>query len=180
MWAPALTWSSLPEYQPPLRAVPPEPDEFDFEDPTVRWHTPPAVPGPGYQLPAPPPPHDVPLWNEPGRTREVAIRVVALVLEVLDGRRPITHLRTALTPAVYESLQTRARRSAAASHQHRLRTLRTCRPTPGILELTATVLITTRATRHHPTPIALAARLALCRDIWQCTALRPLYPHTRS
>jgi uncharacterized protein DUF6459 len=179
MSAPALTWSSPPEYQPPLRAVPPEPDEFDVEDPTVRWHTPPAVPGPGYRLPTPPPPRDIPVWNEPGPTREVAIRVLTLVLEVLDGRRPITHLRTALTAPVYESLQTRARVSAASGHQHRLRTVRTCRPTPGILELAATVLITTSTTRRNPTPIALAARLSRHDGTWHCTALRPLYPNTR-
>jgi uncharacterized protein DUF6459 len=179
MSAPALSWSPLPEYQPPLRAVPPEPDEFDFEDPTVRWHTPQPVDGPAFRLPAPDPPRHVPVWDEPGRTREVAKRMLALVLEVLDGRRPVTHLRAAVDKPVYESLLTRSRLSAAAGHQHRLRTLRTCRPAPGILELSAIVLITTQTSRH-PTPVALAARLALHRDRWQCTALRPLYPHTRA
>ena len=170
MSAPALIWSPLPEYQPPLRAVQPDPDEFDFDDPTVRWHTPPAAPGPAYRLPDPPPPKDCPVWDEPGEVRDQMWRLLSLILEVLDGRRPIAHLRGTVTPSIFESLHTRSR--FTAGHQHRLRTLHTCRPARGVLEICGTVAITSA---KHTRAMAVAARVEQRRGRWMCTALRPLY-----
>src|SRR5437660_1448506 len=146
----ALTWSTLSEYQPPLRVVPPDPDEFDFDDPTVRWHTPPAAIGPAYPLPPP----DCPVWDEPGQVRDLIWRLLCVVLEVLDGRRPIDHLRGTLTPAVFESLRTRCHRTAG--RQHRLRTLHTCRPAQGALEICGTVAV---SFAKHTKAIAIAARV---------------------
>lgn len=177
MSAPALSWSTLPEYQPPLRLVPPDPDEFDLEDPTVRWHTPRAVPGPGYRLPDPPPPRDCPVWDEPGAVRDQMWRLLSLILEVFDGRRTITQLRGVISPPVFEALATRSQHTAGAGRQHRLRTLHTCRPARGVLEICGTVAITAPGARPHA--ITLAARVEQHQGHWLCTALRPLYPSTR-
>src|SRR3989440_4098602 len=160
MSAPALSWSRPPEYQPPLRLVPPDPDEFDFEDPTVRWQTPPA--GPGHRLPDPPPPRDVPVWDEPGEVRDQLWRLLCLVLEVFDGRRAITQLNGTVSPPVFASLSTRSQ--FTAGRQHRLRTLHSCRPAPGVLEICATVAVSTPARRPHA--ITLAARVEQRRGRW--------------
>jgi hypothetical protein len=144
MSAPALIWTTPPEYQPPLRLVPPDPDEFNFDDPTVRWQRPPT--GPTRRLPDPPPPEDVPVWDEPGEVRGLVWRLVCLVLEVFDGRRPVAHLRGIVTPEVFEAIRTRAQYTAG--RQHRLRTLHTCRPARDVLELCGTLSAThTKRTR---------------------------------
>lgn len=168
MSAPALHWSTLPEYQPPLRLVPPDPDEFDFDDPTVRWATPPQIPL--RQLPDPPPPEDCPVWDEPGEVRDLQWRLLCLILEVLDGRRPPGQLRGFVTPSVYESLVTRRSRSVPG-RQHRLRTLHTCRPARGVLEVCGTITVTTG---RHIRALAVAARVEQRRSRWLCTVLRPL------
>lgn len=169
----ALAWSTPPEYQPPLRPVPPDPDEFDFDDPTVRWHTPPAAPS--HRLPDPPPPADCPVWDEPGEVRAQLWRLICLILEVLDGRRKVEHLRGLVAPAVFEALATRTQHTVG--RQHRLRTLHTCRPARGILELCGTIAVTTPSQRPHA--ITVAARLEQRPTHWLCTALRPLYPARR-
>src|SRR2546423_13510838 len=102
MSAPALSWSRPPEYQPPLRLVPPDPDEFDFEDPTVRWQTPPT--GPGHRLPDPPPPRDVPVWDEPGEVRDQLWRLVCLVLGDFGSGSAMSQLYRTGTPAVFARL----------------------------------------------------------------------------
>lgn len=169
MSAPALRWSTLPEYQPPLRIVPPDPDEFDFDDPTVRWATPPPVPI--RALPDPPPPEDCPVWDEPGPVRDTQWRLLCLILEVLDGRRATGHLRGFVTPSVYESLITRRSRHIPG-RQHRLRTLHTCRPARGVLELCGTVAVTTG---KHTRALAITARVEEHNGRWLCTVLRPLH-----
>jgi hypothetical protein len=165
----ALTWSTPPEYLPPLRLVPPDPDEFDFDDPTVRWQTPPSAIAPAFPPPDPPPPEDCPVWDEPGEVRGQMWRLVCVVLEVLDGRRPIDHLRGTLMPPVFESLRTRTPQSAG--HQHRLRTLHTCRPARDVLEVCGIVAVTMP---KHTKAIAIAARVEKRRGRWMCTVLRPV------
>jgi hypothetical protein len=128
-------------------------------------------------LPSSPP--DAPAWDEPGQLRDRLSRVLCQILEVLDGRRPIEHLRGLADTAVYHALWTRMRQSSTAGHQHRLRSLHTCRPAPGVAELCATVTVSAPNTRR-PTVIAVAARMERHRTGWLCTFLRPLYPRTHT
>jgi hypothetical protein len=161
MSAPHLQLYALPEYEPPLCLVPPDPDQ----------------PPPGWTPPSPvvlPPIPDRPVWDEPGPLRDQFHQLIRLVLEVLDGRRPLTQLRGTITGPVYTALFTRCRHSTG---HHRLHTLRTCRPSPTAVELCATVRVLTPPKR--PTVIALAARLELRHNRWICTLLRPLYPNPR-
>jgi Family of unknown function (DUF6459) len=157
--------SGLPEYEPPLRSVPPDPAE-------------PEEPADLFRLLAPPvavaPPVDVPVWDEAGRVRDQLRQLVCLILEVLDGRRKVEQLRGVLDPQVHAALQTRLRGGGAAGRQHRLRTLHTCRPAEGIIELCGTVAVSTPTGR--PSAIALAARVERRGRGWRCTALRPMYP----
>lgn len=158
---------ALPEYEPPLRPVPPDPDELD-----------------GFAVPAPiPPPPPVPLaeapmWDERGPVRERLWRLVRLVLEVLDGRRQLDQLREMLNPAVYQSLLTTHRRTGTG-WQHRLRTMHTCRPAPDVVEVCATLaLVSARTGRGRI--VAVAARVVEREGGLVCTALRLLYPSPRS
>jgi uncharacterized protein DUF6459 len=154
---------ALPEYEPPLRLVPPDPDEPDEPVDLAR-------------LPEPAPVVVVggPVWDEPGQVRDRIWRLVCMVLEVLDGRRPIAHLHGLVEPTVRASLLTRTRQSGTAGRQHRLRTLHTCRPADGVVELCGTVIVSKPKGRRSPA-IALAARLELREDRWLCTTFSPLY-----
>jgi hypothetical protein len=162
----ALQLSTLPEYEPPLLAVPPAPDD-PFED-SFDARTP--VPAP---LPWAPP--GLPIWDEPGQLRDRLSRFMCQVLEVLDGRRPIDHLRALVDAGVYHALWTRMRQGSRTGRAHRLRSLHTCQPAPGVAELCATVAVTAPHTRR-PAVIAIAARVERQRTGWLCTFLRPLYP----
>jgi hypothetical protein len=159
MSAPHL--STLPEYEPPLCLVPPaEPDE-------------PPLPWPREPVPLPVV-SDPPAWDPPGPVRDHILRLMRLVLEVLDGRRPLAQLRGVVTGPAYDALFTRCRHTTG---HHRLRTLRTCHPSPVSVEACATVLVVDPA--RPPTVLAIAARLVLRHDRWLCTLLRPLYPTQR-
>ncbi len=162
MSAPYPRLYTLPEYEPPLCLVPPDPDE-----PVLSWSPPP----PAMTLPPIP---GCPVWDEPGPAREQVRRLLRLVLEILDGRRPLTQLRGAITGPVYDALFTRCRH---ATGHHRLHTLRTCRPGADSVELCATVQVL--APPRRPVVIALAARIERRHERWICTFLRPLYPNTR-
>jgi hypothetical protein len=156
---------ALPEYEPPLRAMPPDPHEPDGR---LERPRPPARPvAVGGQ----------PVWDEPGPVRERTLRVISLVLEVLDGRRPAGHLGELVGPRLLASLETRSRRTGSAGLQHRLRTLHTCRPVDGVVEVCGTVTVSTPA--GWARVIALAARVERWGDRWLCTTLRPLYPGLR-
>ncbi|SDD21819.1 Rv3235 family protein [Actinokineospora iranica] len=127
--------------------------------------------------PWPPPrkpllPHPAPVWDEPGPTRDTVWRLLTLLLESLDGRRPLPQLRTALATGVYEAMATRAR--VTTGRNHRLISLHTCRTSPETLELAASI-------REWPTGRpqswrgrALAGRMELRNDTWLCTFLRPV------
>lgn len=166
----ALFWSELPEYQPPLRLVPPDPDEFNVDDPTVYWQRLPAAPGPARRLSALPPPSGYPVWNEPRPVRDQMWRLLSLVLEVLDARRPLEHLRGIVAARVFESVRTRT--MYLAGTQLRLRTLHTCRPAQRVLEVCGTAAAHSGHRRLRA--IAVAARVEHRPGGWLCTAFRPL------
>lgn len=91
-------------------------------------------------------------------------RVLALVLEAFDGRRPFPQLRTVLAVPALRYL-----RAAADAHRtgrtSRVRSVRVCQPVDGVAEVAAVVQIADR-------PRAVAARLERHAEGWQCVALR--------
>ena len=154
----------LPEYEPPRLPYPPDPDEPDY----LLLEFPPPPPAPVTWLLG-----DGPVWDEAGQTRDRLRRLLCLILEVLDGRRPIGQLRGIVGAHLYESLLTRSRHTTG--RQHRLRSLHTCRPVSGVIELCATVTVSTPGLRRDAF-IAIAARMVHHAGTWRCTTLRPLYP----
>ncbi|WP_199439443.1 Rv3235 family protein [Umezawaea beigongshangensis] len=86
-------------------------------------------------------------------------RLVAVVLEALDGRRPVAQLRGLLSDDVLLWVRARARRSDVPS---RLRTVRVGRPGPDAVELCGTASCGDRVR-------ALVARLERRDDRWRCT-----------
>jgi hypothetical protein len=124
--APRVLLRALPEYEPSRRTGPPGPAAA-------------AAPLPPIAAPAPPRPPGMPTWAESGRTRARLALLVGLILEAVDGRRPLDQVRDLVVPAVYASLCTRRRQ--VLGRRHRLRSLHTCRPRPDTVELCATVAI---------------------------------------
>lgn len=156
---------ALPEYEPPARPAPPDPHDL-----TDAGGGPPPAPITLVRTPG-----DGPVWNEPGQVRDLLWRLVSLVLEALDGRRPADHLRGLVSERLYQSMRTRSRACLTAGLAHRLRTLHTCRPADGIIEVCGVVAVSSARARC-PAMIAVAGRVERRGDRWRCTALRPLYP----
>jgi len=160
----------------PLADCEPPPDEMveDAERPLLE-HRLRATAG-AMPAPASPPPEGTPgapAERHPPRgdaasayaAREVT-RLVTMLIEVLDGRRPASQLRDMLSEQVYAALQTRVR-TTRPGHGRRLRSIHPCRPAPGVLELCATF-----GTPHRT--FAAALRLEYRAGRWRCTALRVL------
>ena len=91
-------------------------------------------------------------------------RLLALVLEAVDGRRPVDQLAPALAPPVlrYVRAARLPRRPARAS---RAGSLRLCRPTEQAVEVAAVATIDRRVR-------AIAARFHTDQDAMRCVALR--------
>jgi hypothetical protein len=163
----------------PLADCEPPPDEMvedaeDAERPLLEHRlraTAGAMPAPASSAPAGTP--GAPAERHPARgdaasaraAREVT-RLVAMLIEVLDGRRPASQLRDMLSEQVYAALQTRVR-TTRPGRARRLRSIHPCRPAPGVLELCATF-----GTPHRT--FAAALRLEYRAGRWRCTALRVL------
>ncbi|RZS34002.1 hypothetical protein EV193_110152 [Herbihabitans rhizosphaerae] len=164
---PRLIIRPLPEYEPPTERLPPDGDPDAAEE---DW--PNLYPATGPQLTLVLPVTERPASQERDDRDATDLglrRMMTVVLEVLDGHRPVGQLRTLLTNPAYESLLTRVRASTA---RHRLRSLYTCRPADGVIELCATVNVTTRDGRRRV--LAAAGRVELTRRGWRCTVLRML------
>ncbi|AHI01242.1 hypothetical protein GCM10010174_11540 [Kutzneria viridogrisea] len=97
--------------------------------------------------------------------RGVIRRLLAAVVEVLDGRRPVDQLRTQLTPMAHAALRTRVVRSSRTPGK--LRSLHLCAPGPRVVEACATIEVGGRVR-------AMAARFELAGDAVRCTVLRLL------
>ncbi|GLZ38469.1 Rv3235 family protein [Actinokineospora sp. NBRC 105648] len=139
--------TALPPYEPPIA-------EYLEE----RWATPPAN-----------------QWSQgPLRddrtTRELSWRMLLLLMECLEGKRPLTQLHTILTPPVYEAMLTRTRTPSRLAH--RLMSLRTCHVAPGVVEICASVRVSPRTYPDAWRLRAVAGRLAQTNGTWRCTALR--------
>jgi hypothetical protein len=127
--------------------------------------------------PAPPP---VPTGPSP-EARGVAARFVGTCLEILNGYRPVGHVRRLAAPreaaAVLEGMTRAVHQLRQGSHRPgglvRLRTMRTCEPRPGVLEITVVVGPGARDHRAPSAPDrawALAYRLERRGGSWRCTA----------
>ncbi|MEV4319238.1 Rv3235 family protein [Actinocrispum sp. NPDC049592] len=105
--------------------------------------------------------------------------LVTKILEVLDGRRPITQLRGVLSETVYEATLTRLRTTPPTTIRHTLTTLHTCRPSPTAIELCGRLDTSTTTTTSRPTRTtkAYTARLDLQDETspWTCTFWRILH-----
>jgi hypothetical protein len=127
-------------------------------------------PGPGASAPAPvpaePPRHPPPrrAAREYVDAHHAATRILRLALEVLDGSRPPTQLRThfAAAPLRYWRATTGQR---TARTRARCGRLRLCLPCSGVAEVAVTCLVDGR---HR----ALAARFERHDGRWCCTAVR--------
>lgn len=154
----------VPRYVPVLRRLPDyEPDD-EPEGRVLRWSSLQPAVGPQLTLVRQP---DVPvvppqsLW-----------RLMAIVLEVLDGRRQVGQLRTLLPDQAYEALLTRLR-TAVPGARHQLRRLRACYPSETAVELTAVVEVVLPGQKRGRV-FAAAGRFELHRDAWRCLVLRML------
>jgi hypothetical protein len=90
--------------------------------------------------------------------------VLRLLLEVLDGRRPVAQLDEHLTRPALRCVRAAGCRGSGRS---RLTSMRVCRPVPGAAEVAAVYRLDGRAR-------ALAARFERTRDGagWRCVAVR--------
>ncbi|MCT2586261.1 Rv3235 family protein [Actinophytocola gossypii] len=139
--------------------------ETDDPGPLGRWSSLRPVRGPQLTLVGPP--------AEPvAPTPEVLGRLVCHVLEVLDGRRSVTQLRTILSDPAYEALLTRLRMTTPG-RRHRLRSLHTCYPTSTAVELSAVIEVSDRS-KERPRIRAAAIRFDRVDDRWHCAVLRIL------
>lgn len=89
--------------------------------------------------------------------------VLRLLLEVLDGRRPVTQLAGHLAPTALRYVRAAGRRGSGRS---RLTSLRICRPAAGAAEVAAVYRLDGRAR-------AVAARFERdAQGAWRCAVLR--------
>jgi hypothetical protein len=150
---------SLPDYEPP--------HEPGAPDQPRRWSS--LHPSRGPQLAL-----VVPLDEPAAPAPEVLWRLLLHLLEVLDGRRTVSQLRTIVSEVAYEALLTRLR-TTPPGRQHRLRRLRTCHPTSEAVELSAVLEISGGPAPSAPLRVrAVAVRLERVDDRWHCAVLRIL------
>ena len=113
--------------------------------------------------------HDEPVEPRPDvepATRGMVRRLLIVILETLDGRRPLTQLRGQLAPLVFSSIETRVR-TLTAPRTSRLRSLHTCQPASGVVEACGIV-------DFGPAIRAVAARFELATNSVRCSAFRVL------
>lgn len=191
----AVRARSTPRPSVRLRAVPPLDPPFDDESaPETRAAGPargqltldltagarPQGPRPSGGRPPtragnPPFPPDA-LANATPETRQAARRFLSTCLEILNGYRPVAHVRPLAVPADAEAiiaqltagierLAARRRRVGGRQEPVQVRLLRVCEPRPGVAEAAAAL----GSDGHR---WALAFRLERRRGTWVSTALR--------
>ncbi|WP_143261914.1 Rv3235 family protein [Allokutzneria sp. NRRL B-24872] len=96
------------------------------------------------------------------RTRTAAGHLISMVLEALDGRRPLRQLlHTRLAESVHRRLAADLRDSRPG-HTHRLRTVHVCEPAEGVIEASGTITA-------GPRVRAVTARIERTDRGWLCT-----------
>lgn len=163
-----MTVPALPDDEPHHLRLRPLPDYEPDDDggPPTRWSSLRPATGPQLRLVPPPPEPD-----GPPVTPAALAQVLRLVLEVLDGRRPVGQLRSMLPDVAFEALLTRLRTMRPGS-RHVLRRMRTCYPTETAVEVTAVIGLRVPAGRERV--VAAAARFERDDDRWLCSVLRLL------
>ncbi|WP_370968492.1 Rv3235 family protein [Amycolatopsis sp. cg9] len=124
-----------------------------------------------------PPPSVTPLEHRRGGARcpaprqleasEVG-RVLNMLLEAYDGRRPAAQVRALVAPEVYAGFSGPSR----TRPRHRTQTIHTCTPAPDVIEACARVEADGRS-------FALAARFTRTARGWRCVrfaVLKPQHP----
>lgn len=94
-------------------------------------------------------------------------RLLTAVVEVLDGRRSVSQLRSQFGEKAYASLETRARGVKRSMRPSKLRIGRLCQPTPKAIEISATI------DNGHRVR-AMAARVDFADTTLCCNVLRLL------
>nr|WP_052479094.1 Rv3235 family protein [Kibdelosporangium sp. MJ126-NF4]CEL22054.1 hypothetical protein [Kibdelosporangium sp. MJ126-NF4]CTQ92836.1 hypothetical protein [Kibdelosporangium sp. MJ126-NF4] len=112
-----------------------------------------------------PPEHPVAADN--GQFTLIATRI----LEVLDGRRPLGHLRTLVAEPVYQATVTRLRTTPPMGVRHQLSSIHSCRPTVDAVEACGLVETTRHGTRTRRAA-ALACRFEYAEGRWICVYFR--------
>lgn len=92
-------------------------------------------------------------------------RLLTMLLEAYDGRRPVPQIRGLVAPEVLASLSG----PHLARPRHRLCRVHVCPPAPGVIEACARVEVAGRS-------IALAARFVRTPAGWQCVRFALLKP----
>ncbi|NBH12530.1 Rv3235 family protein [Amycolatopsis sp. SID8362] len=120
------------------------------------------------------PPSVTPLEHRRGGTRcpaprqleasEVG-RVLNMLLEAYDGRRPAAQVRALVAPEVYAGFSGPSR----TRPRHRTQTIHTCTPAPDVIEACARVEADGRS-------FALAARFTRTPTGWRCVRFALLKP----
>jgi uncharacterized protein DUF6459 len=93
--------------------------------------------------------------------------VLVIVLECMEGWRPLAQLRPYASPLVIGGMIARRRRLHSLRTIPRIRSIRVTEPLPGIVEACATVARIGRVQ-------ALAVRAEAVADHWRCTAVQLL------
>lgn len=92
-------------------------------------------------------------------------RLLTMLLEAYDGRRPVPQIRGLVGPEVFAGL--------SGPHlprpRHRMRRVHVCTPVPGVIEACARVEVDGRS-------FALAARFTRTPEGWQCVRFALLKP----
>lgn len=92
-------------------------------------------------------------------------RVLNMLLEAYDGRRPVPQIRGLVGPEVFAGLSGPHR----AGPRHRMRRVHVCTPVAGVIEACARVEVAGRS-------VALAARFTRTPAGWQCVRFALLKP----
>jgi hypothetical protein len=100
-----------------------------------------------------------------GPSRAELYRLLHMVLEVLDGRRPAAHVERYVAHTCLQALRTRVSSQAGDRQTHRLRNLHLRRPAARSVELCATV-------QRGERLVAAAGHVEIGRNGWRCTTLR--------
>jgi hypothetical protein len=171
-----------------LRSAPAYDPPYDDERPPEWWGS--GAVQPLLELPAPPVAErdpGRPAWRAPPpqagaspATTAAATRFVNTCLEILNGYRPVTHVRVLAHPLAAQAVLAevsravrRVRRAARASGRDelvKLRTMRTCEPRSRIAEIAVVVGTEGRGRRVW----ALAFRLEQVHGRWLCSVARVL------
>jgi hypothetical protein len=147
-----LRFRPLPDYEP------------DDDGAPIRWSSLRPATGPQLRLVPPPEPDGPPV------APAALAQVFRLVLEVLDGRRPVAQLRSLLPDVAFEALLTRLR-TMRPGCRHVLRRLRMCYPTGTAVEVSAVIGLRAPLGGRERV-VAAAARFEKHDDRWLCAVLR--------